>query len=661
MKLESPRLQGKLKPVEATCVWPGSVWYEAWERYDSLVHAIKPGALSGMTHLTFDMLVDAPTLTTFVLEMHEAGTDACFRCHFGLIHACQGRFVLPLEALAQNRWSYPRSGAVQKIVCFKDRVDPARVDRITLFCDRKVEGPVRWGMTPLALTETAPAPLDEPLLPRGVLLDEWGQSALHDWPGKTRSENELVSRLQQQKNEAAQQAWPSLFSTFGGWRERVFEATGFFRSHHDGRRWWLVDPEGHAFWSAGLDCVRPSVESAIGGMHRALTWIPPAGGAFAETWANGDKLNHLAANFIRAFGPDQWRQEWDGISISLLRRFGFNTVANWSTWETAAAARFPYVRPLEWPMKQGPVAPRVFRDFPDVWDPLFEKEAAAYAGQLAVTRDDPALIGYFLMNEPQWGFASLNVAEGLLVNTSGGASRRELACFLRKRYGSDQTLSEAWGAPVTLAEIEDGVWQHPVPPGASDDLESFSTLLVERLFATLGRACRAVDPNHLNLGARYHMTPPRWSLKGMTSFDIFSVNNYREKVDPILAEACRELQCPALIGEWHFGALDVGLPATGIGRVATQADRGRAYRVYLEDAAAQDWCVGVHYFTLYDQSAIGRFDGENYNIGFMDVCHRPYEELAKAARAAHERLYQVADGTLAPYDDAPAYLHRIFN
>jgi hypothetical protein len=111
-----------------------------------------------------------------------------------------------------------------------------------------------------------------------------------------------------------------------------------------------------------------------------------------------------------------------------------------------------------------------------------------------------------------------------------------------------------------------------------------------------------------------------------------------------------------MIGEWHFGALDVGLPASGIGHVPDQPSRGQAFRVYLEDAAEKPWCVGVHYFIMYDQSALGRFDGENYNIGFLDVCNRPYEPLALAARASHERLYQVTTGVAAPYHNEPEYL-----
>jgi hypothetical protein len=115
-----------------------------------------------------------------------------------------------------------------------------------------------------------------------------------------------------------------------------------------------------------------------------------------------------------------------------------------------------------------------------------------------------------------------------------------------------------------------------------------------------------------------------------------------------------------MIGEWHFGALDVGLPGSGIGHVRDERARGQAYRVYLEDAAAKPWCVGAHWFTLYDESALGRYDGENWNIGFLDVCNRPYELLCAAARASHERLYEVVRGDVRPHDEAPEYLPLVF-
>jgi hypothetical protein len=185
--------------------------------------------------------------------------------------------------------------------------------------------------------------------------------------------------------------------------------------------------------------------------------------------------------------------------------------------------------------------------------------------------------------------------------------------------------------------------------------------MAAKFFDALSAACKAVDPNHLNLGARYHTVPPDWALAGMKSFDVFSINCYKEEVPAKDLERIGAVTGrPTLIGEWHFGALDVGLPASGIGHVPTQADRGRAYRVYLEGAATIPWCVGVHYFTLYDQSALGRFDGENYNIGFLDTCNRPYDALCDAARKSHERMYGVAAGEQPPYADKPKYLPKLF-
>jgi len=277
-----------------------------------------------------------------------------------------------------------------------------------------------------------------------------------------------------------------------------------------------------------------------------------------------------------------------------------------------------------------------------------------------VTAKDPALIGYFLMNEPTWGFAAQCPALGMLQNTAECQARRQLAEWLHERYTDDAGLSAAWKSPVTLAAVSQGLWNRPVTAEMTKDLETFSEIMVEKFFGTLTDACRKADPVHMNLGARYYTVPPWWAIKGMKWFDVFSVNGYETRVRRELAELSRTLAMPVMIGEWHFGSLDVGLPGSGIGHVRTQADRGKAYRIYLEDAAAQPWCVGAHWFTLYDESALGRFDGENWQIGFYDVCHRPYEPLCGAARLAHEAVYKVALSEIAPYADEPEYLPKLF-
>ncbi len=658
---DSGQTLGGLLAVEGPAWLAGGRWFEAAAVGDGLAFTFAAGQLAGATHLSADLLLDGVHQAVFQLTLQEGPDGRQFHLHFGLLNQCQARLRLDLSALDQNRWMLPREGALLKPICAGDRVDLAAVDRMRLALLRKGPESVRWCQTPPQALREAPEPLDAPALPAGPLLDEFGQSTLHDWPGKTRDEAALVDRLRSQAERAGSQHWPEGFGRWGGWLERQFEATGFFRTHHDGQRWWLVDPDGHPFWSAGMDCVRSNIDANVRGLESALAWTPPTEGEFADAWLAGPAdrkgLNFLAANFIRAFGAE-WKAQWARLALAELRRVGVNTVANWSDWQVAREAGFPYVRPLT---LRFACTPMIFRDFPDVFHQHFAADAADYARQLADTVDDPALIGYFLMNEPTWGFASEPVAQGMLFTTTGGPARQALAAFLRERYPAEADLQAAWGPDACFAALAEGPWRCDLTNQARADLEAFSTVLVERLYSGLIEACRQVDPHHLNLGARYYTLPPQWALGGMGGFDVFSINWYRDRADDVaLAELSAAMGRPILIGEWHFGALDAGLPASGIGHVPTQADRGAAYRVYLEGAAASPWCVGAHWFTLYDQSALGRYDGENYNIGLLDVCHAPYEPLADAALASHARLYPVAAGTQKPFDQPPAYRPRLF-
>jgi hypothetical protein len=197
---------------------------------------------------------------------------------------------------------------------------------------------------------------------------------------------------------------------------------------------------------------------------------------------------------------------------------------------------------------------------------------------------------------------------------------------------------------------------------AEMDLADFSAIMVDILFTTLSEACRKVAPQHLNLGARYYKLPPPWCLGTMHSFDVFSMNCYQARVPAEdLQSILDHLGKPVLIGVWHLGTLSAVLPASGVGpRLRDQEARGQAYRVYVETAAALPWCVGVHHFSYYDQSALGRFDGEAYNIGLYDICNRPYEEDVQALRESHERLYSVAAGDEPPFSDAPEYLEPFY-
>ncbi len=658
--LSPQQLLGQIKSQTDPAPIAAATWYEASEIGDGMSYTFAPGALTDANWLWADMLADGKFTGILQLALQEGADGPTFMMVFTLLNQCSARMRVPLEAISFNRWRYEREGAWLKPLVAGQRVDLARVDRMTLTVLRKSPLPFRWCTTAITACAEEPPLLTKVILPAGSLVDPLGQSELHDWPQKSRSSQEVSQRLRQQHAQAPHQSWPAGWSQWGGCTRMRFDATGYFRTHHDGGRWWLVDPAGCAFWSAGMDCVRAGISGACRGIEDALSWMPPRDGEFADIYKDsplcGTMIDYLTANFVRAFGP-LWRGPWGEIALSQLRKSGFNTVANWSDWEMARAAGFPYVRPLSLTFEHTPM---VYRDFPDVFAPSFTRDANDFAQQLKTTASDPAFIGYFLMNEPTWGFAQETPAEGMLFVGESSHTRQKLGKFLAAKYHNDAGLCAAWGFATTLEAVSQGRWTHRLTPAAAADMEAFSGLMVERLFAALTEACRKVDPNHLNLGCRYYTVPPAWAIDAMAVFDVFSVNCYQKRVPADLGEASVRLGKPVMIGEWHFGALDVGLPASGIGHVADQQARGQAFRVYVENAAALPWCVGVHYFTHYDEPVIGRFDGENWNIGFYDVCSHPYEPLVAAARVTHERLYDIATGHLVPYNDLPEYLPLLF-
>lgn len=664
--LKVGRLLGKLREAPGEAPLAGARWFEGLPG-DGFEYTFPVGALARAHSLTSDMLLDGNTMAVWVLHLQEGEKGRRFRLTFSALNQCSFRMRMALEVTDQRQWMMNREGAFLKPLAGGDRVDLKLVDRATLTVLRTDGKPARWCMTPLRASPAEVPRLGKIILPKGPLVDELGQSNLHSWPARTRSAGELTRRLQTQLRNAPKQQWPNTFSRWGGWSAlKLGEPTGFFRTRYDGNRWWLVDPDGYAFFSNGPNCVRVDCEGRIDGIEEALAFRPDPNGEYKEIYttaigarAGAKFVNYLAANLIRAYGAQKWREQWATIALAELRRLRFNTVANWSTWEIAAAAKFPYVRPMSF---HGKRAPMIYRDFPDIEHPGFADDTRDYASVLAQTKDDPAFIGYFLMNEPTWAFSSELPAVGMIYNTEICHTREALARWLRQRYEGDAALAKAWAIPgASLNKVAKGRWQGLLTPEALKDLRAYTTLMVEKYFNALTAACRAVDPNHLNLGMRWAGVPPEWAVEGMKTFDVFSLNCYMEKLPRDRSGQIHAmLKRPVMIGEWHFGALDVGLPASGIGRTATQKGRAQAYRVYLEDAAANPHCVGAHWFTLYDQSALGRFDGENYNIGFLDICHRPYDELSQGAITSHERLYEVAAGRAAAYADAPEYLPKLF-
>ena len=99
---------------------------------------------------------------------------------------------------------------------------------------------------------------------------------------------------------------------------------------------------------------------------------------------------------------------------------------------------------------------------------------------------------------------------------------------------------------------------------------------------------------------------------------------------------------PVLIGEFHFST---SLPGRGVFTPdivagADEHERATTYLRYLQGALVHPNIVGTHWFQLRDQPLTGRFDGEGYQIGFLDIADTPYREMTETARDIGENMYQ---------------------
>ena len=170
---------------------------------------------------------------------------------------------------------------------------------------------------------------------------------------------------------------------------------------------------------------------------------------------------------------------------------------------------------------------------------------------------------------------------------------------------------------------------------------------------TINAAVKKHDTNHLNLGIRFGGEPHDDIIKIARGFDVFSINIYRYAPGRATFDRISSLvQRPIVIGEFHIGVPNRGM-APGLVQAMNQEERAIGYRYYVEQSAAHPAVIGTHWFQWLDQPVTGRNDGENYNIGFIDVTDQPYAEMVAAAKLTHSRLFEIHRGTIPPLDQRP--------
>ena len=660
-------LLGKLRSEDGAAPVPGAKWHVAEAAGDGMEFRFPKGTLAKAKCLTSDMLLDGRELAVFAMVLREGDNGRAFRFSFGALNQCSFRVRVDLGLVDQSRWMVDREGAFLKPICGGDRVDlqPSRPADVDGVAERSESGAlvhdrIARRCRDAAATREAGAP-QGPIAGR-IRAERDSRLARED--AKRGGTEDAPARSVRERFQTIVAGNVFALGRFAG------EEAG--RGHrllpHPKRRPPLVAGGSRRIRVlVGGSRLRPRGYRCARGWDRDGAEVDAVGTGVRgraprrRTRRRGNESSELSGgeHDSRVRPRDGWRDKWAQTVLAEMKRLRFNTVGNWSEFEPFAKARFPYVRPINF---RGHALGDGLPRFPGCVPRGLRTGRRRLRGPIAKHAQRPG--AHRLLPDER-------ADVGILLR----ASRRRRACTtprLARRATNWRGFSGANTMATRLSPLPGrprprsrrsarGKWKGVLPNEAMADLREFSGVMVERYFQALSKACRQVDSKHLNLGMRWQGIPKDWAVPGMKSFDVFSLNCYQDKLPRDTAEKIASLlKMPVLVGEWHFGALDAGLPASGIGHLKNQAERAKAYRVYLEDAAADPYCVGVHWFTLYDQSAIGRFDGENYNIGFLDVCNRAYDELGRGAIASHERMYQVAGGEAKPFAEGLDYLPKLF-
>ncbi len=510
------------------------------------------------------------------------------------------------------------------------------------------------------------------------MVDELGQWTMKEWSTKAHSVEEMVAYLHQEYARAkVDNSYPVGWSRYGGWEKLKFDATGFFHTHYDGTRWWLVDPDGYAFFSNGM-CYgsRMGVHGFVDKMENLFSWLPgPEDSTFQEAWTTADQIaefvkrngakagegrkmfNFARANMIRSFGKEGWWDAWVKINVARLKRWGFNTIGvgvnNYNderVMDYLEKAKIPFV----WTLKNFPLTDDlIFRDFPDVYSEQYAQRSKVFAEtQIAPFVGNPYMIGYFINNEPEWKFqVSINLAERVFAHQKKLASKGALISLLKEKYVTIEALNHAWKRSFASFDDLCTPFEHAdqFSPQACEDMNFLREKLLEKYAQVPQDALRRIDPDHMNLGLRYSKISER-EIAGSNFFEVLSFNCYFPSPLESLNIASNAIDMPSMIGEWHIGGADKGLLSCGLLASATQEERGVACEYYMQAAMCHKNCVGIHYFEMNDQPLLGRFDGECMQHGVIDVCNRSYDELVAHFEATNHRLYDFVSGNLQPTD-----------
>ncbi|BFM20294.1 agarase [Gilvimarinus japonicus] len=402
--------------------------------------------------------------------------------------------------------------------------------------------------------------------------------------------------------------------------------------------------------------------------HDMFEWLPGYDDPLADHYSyrrsthkgpvpHGETYSFYRANLERRYGetaPESYVKKWEEVTLDRMNSWGFTSFGNW-------------VDPAFYPNQQIPYFANgwIIGDYqtlsghtnhwglmPDFFDPVFAERARATIEVIAKdVQASPWCVGIFIDNEKSWGEREGSVAErygvildALSKDAAQSPAKQAFTKRLQAQYSSIKALNRAWNTDFSSwSEFAENASTEQHSEAQVADLSTLLEALGEQYFEVVHGTLKEYLPHHLYMGARMaNWGMPDEIIKASVKYtDVLSFNIYEEGMQTHQWAFLEDIDLPVVIGEFHIGATtDSDNYHPGIVSAASQKDRARMYKAYMESVLEKDYMVGAHWFQYVDEPVTGRaFDGENANIGFVTVTDIPYPEMIKAAKDINYNLY----------------------
>jgi hypothetical protein len=471
-------------------------------------------------------------------------------------------------------------------------------------------------------------------------VDELGQYLSAQYPGKLQSaalsiEEQWQAREQQELADLKTHTGPDNRSKFGGWLKGPKQkATGHFYTKQIAGKWWFVDPEGYLFWSHGVTGVgHKGANTLIKGRASYFKGLPSKWGAYSDFYSH-DRFDFTQANLFRKYGED-WKDSSIKRNHQRLKSWGMNTYGNWSQPENFGDNKTPFTVAVHYKSKM------LEAKFPDPWDQYFANSIkdSLIAKKADEDADSPWNIGFFVDNELH--FNNAPVYSDIITSAhKNQPAKIYFIDYLKNKYQSIDKLNQSWQTSFSSFNALLTSRKKVGYKMFKADADWFYQQLVEKYYQVCRDSVKSIYPNHLYLGSRVHGDTNETVLRAAEKYaDVISYNLYHRNLKGFTTRASA-LTKPLMATEFHFGALDRGVFHTGLQGVSSQEERAQHYYEYVKSALNNPLFIGTHWFQYRAQAITGRGDGENYQIGLVDITDTPYPETIEAVREIGYQLYE---------------------